>query len=316
MNIDIFTWWEQKYKSIYSLSIVFVSAAVIALYFFNRSNDIGVVISIGYALFLFIVSFSISNEKTKLDNKFYLRLKRYITLKKLSDRFSLFTADTRNLEEMNMFIRHHRKFSKRDKDESQKGKGFVISEPWITYTERFIHTEDQFLEAFDCLCKLLSEEFMLYFSSAISLQSKPAFRTDYISILLANPAEYAKENLKITASEVKKFVDHFLKFIKSHMIEIEDLSEKFNNMHLLNLTMINVVYINIKRIENIYGDRIHLELDSDMDTLSNFDIINSRLVEISNNVATYEQSGNIVNLLDEISKRLHYIENRIDTKKF
>ena len=107
MKFNIFSTWELIYKKIIYILISFISALCICWYLKlpdTQKTDTAYIVSILYALFLFLIQIYDNYMKNKIDEKFHERKDYYLNLKDLKEIFNLINYEDCSEEDVYKLI--------------------------------------------------------------------------------------------------------------------------------------------------------------------------------------------------------------------
>ena len=210
MKFRIFTFQEIIYKWL-SYSIVFVVTILsIIFYLFSNSNsgkednllntdEITFILSVFYALFLFIVGVYMTSMSNQTQNMFYRRKEQYINLKRLSELYSVTKSKDKDLLS---FIFMNKGFTGRT-DQNIKP---YIKQDGFEFTKRYLQLESSFVEQWGILQKEWNNSINTYIES---LNLKNKVRNIFIHDLeefLYDVDNWMKDKPDLTTEQSESFI--------------------------------------------------------------------------------------------------------------
>lgn len=156
MKFTVFSIQEIFLKWIVIISVSSVSTASILYYFQLVDKGDTFIISILYALFLFVLALYVTSISNNIHNSFSRRKDEYINLKKISPFFSKVNTLT-EYDDIKKFIISNKALSGRldnMKEEMDKQKMTpYITEDGFNFSQRYIKVENEFCEQHDEILK-------------------------------------------------------------------------------------------------------------------------------------------------------------------
>lgn len=315
MKFRIFTFQEIIYKWL-SYSTVFVITTVsIVFYLLSNSisgedknllnsDEVTFILSVLYALFLFIISIYMNSMSNKTQNLFYRRKDQYKYLKRLSDLYSVHDFKDKDIFS---FIFMNRGFTGRT---NLKIKPY-IKQDGFQFTTKYLQLENSFLEQWSDLQKEWNNSINTYIQSQ-------NLKTNVMNVFIHDLEEFLndvdswmKDSLDLTTEQSRlfnSFIDRLRSDYKKKFRRFEITKKKMKRIYNKTSKMSKA---NILRLEKVYGDKLTEILNAENNLLTNLEILENLIKELKDNVPNYDD---IQEIAEEHSEKLKEYIYRIDTK--
>lgn len=257
MKFNIFNTWECIYKKIIYLLIVLVSVLSIVWYFNSadiKKSDTAYIISILYALFLFLIGVYNNYMQDKIEEKFFERKNYYLNLLNLKDLFNTIDFENCSDKDIYSFIIAFKTFTGRTN--SLKNTHPYISEQGFRFNNKELILEDDFISMRKMLIEKLNIEISKYIDEN-SIDIKCPYPN--INDLCFNVEEWCTEYTYLIGNELKNMQDYIYKLFSDFQKEQDNL--EIATQKILNKYKCYKLHINwnIKKIECTYGQKIKFE---------------------------------------------------------
>lgn len=309
MKFKIFTLSELIYRKVVYTFVLFFTIGIIIVYFLTRAIDESAyVLSIFYALFLFIVSIYMNSKSTQIQNMFYKRIEQYRSLGELS---GIYTPGIRKNDDLLSFILMVQGLTGRLND---KGRA-IIKFNGFEYTEKYLNLEESYLNQRKALYDLLNGEIKNHIKSHNLKKKVPNVFIHYPSEFIENVSGWIDDNLDLTEDETEKF----LTFTKELRVVYKGKFNKLDKTERRINKMIRKIskkcHINRVRIEKLYGDMLFESLARENEFLLNFNVIEKLLRELNNEVIVQSDFAEITEDFARMQQYLSNIEEKLEVVK-
>jgi len=314
MELKIFKAHELLYKLI-AFSVVFLSTEACIILYINTNTTNGIntfIISIAYALTLFIVGLYVNHMKSQTQNLFYLRKTQYEDLSKLNAIFSTkLSKPASDYDSMYEFIFFHKSFTGRFKNDNH----CWINQKYYYYRKDYLILEEKFLDLYKEIKKRLNDKISIYLKDCNTEDiSKNIYVMD-ISKILRDNSEWAKEYLVLTGNELEDFntfLNNLLHSMNKELYSIKHITKKLIRQNLIFKSKIQWA---INKVQKDYGEKLEKELEKDNQynqILSSFNDIKSLIDDINYSMLTKNFSDEIDYELSVIKESLKILYDKID----
>lgn len=300
MKFKIFTLHELIYKKIAYALVFIITVCCIVLYFYKRdSEDIAFIISLFYALFLFIISVYINDMSTKIQNMFHRRKEQYRSLKELAEIYKPTSSDKDDLLSYVIFVQG---MTGRIDD----GKRPFIRINGFEYTEKYLKLEKSFLVLRRDLQALLNDEINKYIPSHKLTKKVRNVYVHDMTKFFADVNGWVDEHLNLTAEEKTdffNFIENLHRVNKKQFKEWDRATSKIKKM--IRKTS-EKCHGNMLRIEKVYGEILFETLSEENTLYTNFNVLEKLIQEVKDEALIY---SNFEEITDEYFERVHdYLE--------
>lgn len=305
MKFKIFRLQELIYKKVIYTIVTLSTVICIFIYLENRNSDeMAYVLSIFYALFLFIIGLYMNNISAQIQNMFYRRKEQYKSLKSLSE---IYKPTTKEKEDILSFVIMTQALTGRTSEDINpyiKFNGF-------NYTESYLRLEKSFLKQREELNGLLLDDLNNY----ISINN---LKKKVVNILILDMKKFfddvdtwTEETLDLTEEETIQFLGFINNFRKENKVRFKNLDKRIYKIRKMMNKTSRKCLDNMIRIEKEYGDRLFESLNEENELYNNFVVIEKLIKELGNEVLLQDE---FVEYTDEYYKNIkEYLEN-IDTQ--
>jgi len=144
MRFRIFGWHELAYKWIAFFVTVALTFGSLKYHELHPTDDF--IVSIIYALFLFVVGIYIANISSTAQNLFYRRKEQYLNMKNLKLALSLEKLDSLTDDSVKSFIITHQVFTARSWTPTDRTPRPIVRTEGFTYMKSYIELENGILK--------------------------------------------------------------------------------------------------------------------------------------------------------------------------
>lgn len=308
MNFNVFSFWEKYYKRIMRIIVILITFGSIFLYFyFNKDSDIAFIISIVYALILFDIGIYSNYMDNIINNRYFIRKRTYLNLKKLKSVLKSINLSSQNDNEILQLIISFKTFTSRG--EGMSSVPPYIKEDGFKFNFKKLIIEDKFIDQQTNLTAKLNKELSTYIEETSIDQKYP-----YINIksVFFNPSELHKKYDYLSKTDLINIQNFISELYIKYKNEINGFKKTMNRIVHLYSKCYKKVNDNIKRIEDTYGNKLHNELSKEDDYNYDISCITTLIDNLSKTVYTYENAqkdiADIKNSFISISEKLNNIE--------
>lgn len=334
MNLVIFSFQEKHYKKIAFACVVLTTSISIFLYLYSlkiqdpNTNLISFVVSIVYALALFVLGLYLSAQSTRVENRFLANKNHYISLCKLQQLFSCERLAKQNYDDVKSFVIFHQIFTARTTNDDKP----FINGDFFTYTPRYLKHEEAFLSTHSELLAKISKSVNDFIEQNSVSKKVPYPNIHKIEDFISNYNDWIKQHLNLTEPEIQLFADFHTQFLKEQKILIRKLKAETAYLVSTNQKIGKAISNYRIKIESVYGQKLHKEIERDSLINTSLSDINSSLqkiitqtsgigsndVDIVNSISNVKeamlelsvlisnQDSSLENILDIISKKTEY----------
>jgi hypothetical protein len=301
MKFKIFKLHELIYKKIAYALVFIITVGCIVLYFYKRdSEEIAFIISLFYALFLFIISVYINDMSTKIQNMFHRRKEQYRSLKELAEIYKPTSWDKDDLLSYVIFAQG---MTGRIDDGKRPP---LIRINGFEYTEKYLKLENSFLALRRDLHALLNDEINKYITTHKLIKKVRNLFVHDMTKFFADVNGWVDEHLELTAEEKTdffNFIEHLRKVNKKQFKEWDRAIKKIKKM--IRKTS-EKCHANILRIEEVYGEMLLETLSEENELYTNFNVLENLIKEMKDEALIF---SNFEEITGEHFDRLHdYLE--------
>lgn len=281
-------------------------------FYFKHSNnsDVTFILSIVYALFLFVIGLYINERTAKIQNDFFIRKEQYLNLNQLSGMLSLNDNTRQDLFE---YLITAKALTGRS---SKNFKGPIIMKMnGINFSKRYLTKEESYLSINKSIAELIRCEVDSYIKNK---ELKPRVLHTHIH----NIDEFIDTSRKWSDNYLKLNDEESLEFI-SHIESIKKQNSKLFRKYYKNANiLINIVQrskkkcdFTLTKFKEIYGNQLNYSLDADELLHRNFQEIKEKITGLENIILSEETyiiySREMKRLFEQISYKLDEIDNLI-----
>lgn len=257
MEFNIIRTWELLYKKIIFILIILISILSMCWYFTSadtQKSDTAYIVSILYALFLFIIGIYDNYMKNKIDEKFYERKAYYLNLLKLKKLFNTMNFEGCSDEDIFNSIIWFKGFTSRPDD--MKNIQPYISQQGFKFNDKELTIEDEFIENRQKLIEKLNKEIMKYIKKNSISKKCPYPKVDkvYFSV-----EEWCVKYTNLTDKDLESMEDYIYKLFSKLQKELDEFEIIMQKVLKQYKSYKIKVEWNIKTIEDIYGPKLKYE---------------------------------------------------------
>lgn len=306
MKFSIFSKYELSYKWVGYFIIAIATAGSYIAYKYFENDDMSFVISILYALFLFVINLYLSNESMNIKNLFYRRKEQYIQLKKLNE---LYSTGHNLKDDLFMFVISRKAFMEANND---KKSSPYIKENGFNLKSKYINLEAAYLEERQKLNQELNERIANYIETH-NLKKKNKFISSSLDprTIFFNGNEWIENHLDVCENQSEMFlyfIDRLKKDLKKQLKYFGKISKKLQDE---NNSIREKSKKNMLRIEKIYGDKLIESLNEESSLYSSLSVLENLIRELGREALTYE---NIETVGEEYLHKVTYEIDKINYK--
>lgn len=307
MKFKVFKLQELIYKKVAYVIVSIVTMVCIYLYFFNGADgDIAYILSIVYALILFIVSLYFNNMSILTQNMFLKRKEQYRSLKELNN---LYKHNLKEKEDLTKFIFMAQAFTGRISPD----KGGYIKLNGFEYKQKYLKLEENYLKQKRDYIDLITDEINNYVVANKIIKKVVNVYVHDLENLFENLSDWIEKQFELTTEEKEAFSN----FINNCSVRNKLKLKRIEKMERKIIKMINKTHKksqnNFEKIEEIYGDMLFSSLYEDNVLSSNFAIIEGLIKELKSEVLyTIEFEDSAETHIDLLEKYLSEIDEKLD----
>lgn len=303
MKFRVLTFQERYYKRIIAfLTLVVTIVSVLGyIYTFSSNNGhldaIAFLISIFYALILFLFGIYLSAMNTRIEEKIFEKKKCYIEICKLYNLFHIFNTKVINYKNTRLFIISHKAFTARA--EGVESKDAYIKSDCYGLKQTYLKCEQSFEQTYDCLLKNLCAAVFEYVANQDFKSKVPYPHILDLDDFFLESSAWLKENYVVTeeqTNEFQIFIKNLFKRIKRVHFQLW-----FNKIALahLNKKITKKILKYKRKLETLYGQKL-------LESINQDDQQNSILITLDTLSTTtkrmHEDVSNIRNDIGSIEK--------------
>ncbi|MED3663034.1 hypothetical protein P4476_14415 [Ureibacillus terrenus] len=278
MKFKVFKLQELIYKKIVYMVVFIITVACIVLYLLNRTSDeISYILSIFYALFLFIVGLYMNNMSIHTQNMFYKRKGQYRSLKELSE---IYKPTTNEKEDLFSFILMVQALTGRT---STDMKSFITFNGF-EYTEKYLKLENSFLEQRKELISLLNDEIKNYISSHKLKKKVVNVFVHDMTKFFDDINGWVDETLDLATEEKTEFIRFIKGFCKKHKRKLKKFDKTTHKIRKMIDKTSKKCRNNMAKIEEVYGDLLFESLNEENELSTNFAVLERLIHELKKEV--------------------------------
>lgn len=301
MKFKIFKINELIYKKIAYLFVFIITVGCIAIYFYKKdSEDIAFILSLFYALFLFIISIYINNEAAKIQNMFQRRKEQYRSLKELAE---IYKPTYGNKNDLLSYIILVQVMTGRIGD----GNRSLIRINGFEYTDKYLNIEESYVSLSRELNNLLNDEIKKYILSKKLKKKVLNVFIDDITKFFADVIGWLDTHLDLTEEEKNEFLNFIENFRKVNKKKFKQWDRAKNKIKRMIRKISKKCQENMLKIEEIYGEKLFESINKENELYTNFNILEKLIQEVKNEVLVYSDFKEIT---DEYYQKVHdHLEN-------
>lgn len=308
IKFNIIGTWEIIYKKIIFILILLISVLSIYWYLTSgeiRKSDTGYIISILYALFLFLIGVYSNHMKNKIDEKFYERKKYYLNLLKLKDVFNNMKFENYSEKDILEAIICFKGFTGRT--DNFKNVQPYISQQGFKFSNKELNIEDEFLRSRSILIDELNKRIINYIDKNSLSKKYPYTRIEQVYFSVE---EWCNKYITSNDKELKDMENYIYKVFLELQKEMDRLQIIMKKVSKKYKTYKLQVEWNIKTIENIYGAKLKYEFSQEDRFINEIRINRELIEEMSRSMCTED---NLLDVTSEINDSMLSIYNKLET---
>lgn len=300
MKFKIFMLRELIYKKIAYALVFIITVGCIVLYFYKRdSEEIAFIISLFYALFLFIISVYINDISTKIQNMFHRRKEQYSSLKELAEIYKPTSWYKDDLQSYVIFV------------QGMTGRTGTGKKPFIRidgfeYTEKYLKLESSFLFLRRDLHALLNDEINKYIPSHKLIKKVPNVFVHDMTKFFADVNGWVDEHLELSEEEKKDFFNFIENLRRINKKQFKKWNRATNKIKKMIRKTSEKCHENMLKIEEVYGEMLFDTLSKEDTLYSSFNVLEKLIQEVKEEAF---MNSNFEEITDEYFERVHnYLE--------
>ncbi len=314
MEFNIFRTWELVYRKIIFILIMVISILSIRWYFKSsdtQKSDTAYIVSILYALFLFLIGIYDNYMKNKIDEKFYERKDYYLNLLKLKDLFN--TMNFENYSDKNIFdsILLFKWFTGRTGN--LKNVQPYILQQGFTFNDTELAIEDTFIESRQKLIRTLNNEIIQYIDENSISKKCPYPNVDKVYF---NVKEWCIEYTNLTDKDLASMVNYIYKLFSKLQKELDEFEIIMQRIIKQYKSYKMKVEWNIKTIEDIYGPKLKYEFLQEDRIINEVRPIRQLIEEIQMNMCSNKDLSDSISEVKEdiqsVYEKIILLENNLE----
>lgn len=301
MKFNIFSFQEQYYKKIAAVCTIFITGIGILSYLSSlesqnpNANLISFVVSIVYALALFILGLYLSSQSSRIQNRFWVVKEYYVSLCSLQSIFYHKQLSMHDYSDIQSFILFHQGFTGR----AEKFENSYIKNNCFTYTSNYLKHEKKFLSTYNELLLQVNKQLNDYITKNDLPKKVPYPNINKIENFILGFDFWLENNLNLYDLNEQHIKEMHSQILKEYKPLFTSLKRESLYIVLTNYIIGKKIRSYRNQIETIYGQKLHQELKQDELFNKTIIDINNSFQEITNHIATTE--SNDIELLDSIS---------------
>lgn len=305
MKFKIFTLLELIYTKVAYTLVFIITISCVVLYFYKRdSEEIAFIISLFYALFLFIISVYINTVSTRVQNTFHRRKEQYRSLKDLAEIYKpTFSAADDLLS--------HIMLAQGMTGRIGNGKRPFIRINGFEYTEKYLKLEESYLALRSDLHALLNDEINKYiYSHKPKKKVRNVFVHD-INKFIDGVDDWVDKHFDLTVEERTNFCNHVEYQLKVNKKKFNKWYSSTNKIKKMIKKTSEKCHENMLRIERVYGEMLFETLNEENTLYTNFNVLEKLIQEVKDEVLTHLH---FLEITDEYYEKVHHYLKVMDRK--
>lgn len=319
MKIKVFSFQERHYKILASIFIILVTAA--SVYFFIRNAKTSeqnteittFLISIAYALLLFIIGLYISTTKEKLDNKFFVAKDHYVTISRLDALFTSRKNEICNYENTRKFIISHQVFTARA--DGMEEKDAYIKSTCYAYRQAYLKCELSFQQTYDDLLQKIRNAVSNYTETHGITKKVPYPHVSNIDNFISNYSAWFSEYFSASDEQVQSFCEFSNELLKTHKRLRLRLWLQKTVIVQWNQRISRKIDACKSNLESVYGQKLVDTLDSEYrleHILSNLESILRTITQQDESISSMNDS--IGKLFDDVEEKISQLSEMLSSE--
>ncbi|MGG0464551.1 hypothetical protein [Priestia aryabhattai] len=312
MKFKIFTFHELRYKIFaYSLAFIITIASILAYLNLPKDADTSLasfVLSVVYALVLFVIGLYINNMSSSEKNMFYKKKEQYKGLKRLLEIYEI-KPYKENEDELFWFITNLEAFTTKT---SPTAKPYLSFDGY-SYSQKYLKLKEEYASQIKYVSDLLNKEVNDYIATN-KLKKEVRYLTVNIFDRIAifnDTNSWISEHLDLSEEEINEFTRFLNNLPREQKNTFRKMEKISNRLKKEKDKGHKKCKKNIRRIEEMYGDMLFESLEEENVLVSNFITIQRLIEELKEELLTesYFESN-----MDSFSDKLEMISDRIDSR--
>ncbi|XKH52006.1 hypothetical protein LG275_13800 (plasmid) [Chryseomicrobium palamuruense] len=320
MKFRIFTLHEIIYKWVAYLSVVFISIASVVYYVLSNnysakdkpllnSDELTFILSVLYALFLFVITVYLTSMSDRIRNMFNIRKEQYRQLKKLSEVYKVEGIEERDKDrELLSFLFMCQAFTGRTEKEEMKP---YIKQKGFSYTNRYLRLEKSFIEQHSKLQIELNDRINNYINARNLKKTVVNVFILERENFFTNVDSWINNRLDLDSDQIREFhyfVDRLRLDLKKKIKRLKKTEKKLmeNNVRISKKAKTNII-----RLERVYGEKLIESINAEVNFVSNLQVLENLINELKSKMLTYDDMQEIA---EEQFLEVHEYLNNINSK--
>ncbi|RXI40165.1 hypothetical protein DP129_05515 [Clostridium tetani] len=307
MKFAIFSFQEKHYKKITFACTVLITFFSILLYLYSlktqdpNTNLISFVVSIVYALALFVLGLYLSAQGTRVENRFLAIKEHYSSLCRLQELFSCERLAKQTYNDIKSFIIFHQIFTARTENIDKP----FINGGFFTYKSRYLKHEEAFLSTHSELLAKINRSVNDFIEQNSVSKKVPYPHIDKIEDFILNYNGWIEQHLHLAEPQMQLFSDFQSRFLKEQKVLIRKLKKETAYLISKNQGIGKTISDYRSKIEAIYGQKLHREIEREALINNSLSDINSLLQKIITQTSDIDLNGeNILNSVSNINEAM------------
>lgn len=314
MKFNIFSFQEKHYKKIGLVCTLLFTYIGIYTYLHSlkiqatNNNLISFVVSIVYALVLFILGLYLSVQSTRVENRFLVVKDYYISLCRLQELFSGKILAKDSYYDIHSFVSFHQLFTARTENNDKP----IIKGDFFRYKTNYLKGEEKFLSTYSELLNQINKSVGDYIEQNSISKRVPYPHVHKIEDFIYNHKYWIERHLNLTGHQIQSFNDFQEQFLKDKKYLIKKIKKETTFLILKNQKIGKKIKSYRNRIEAVYGYKLHREIERDDLIKNSLYDINSLLKKIISQTSSFNSDdiGMVSKLKEEISELSILIANQ------
>lgn len=327
MNFKVFGFHERLHKLFATISVVSITFGCVAYYlllkrynagkvspenffenFLIEFQDSSFILSVVYALFLFIVGLYLTSMSTKLQNLYYRRKEQYKNLIRLNEVLSAEKVTDISDDKIMSSIIIHQSFTGRNIE--KKRKPYILQDGF-SYSSKFLELEESILLQRRTIVEIYNLKVNKYIDCyGLSKKHLNIFISD-LDKFLVEVDNWIDNNLEVAETQRTSFKNYLGKVIQASSRDRRKHKKskvKYKKIILKSKRKVNGL---ISKIESVYGARLQNDLMFEDNLTFNLFELENIIKALDNKILTYDD---LQELFSEQNSELHEVINSINDR--
>ncbi|SFM42212.1 hypothetical protein SAMN03159341_13226 [Paenibacillus sp. 1_12] len=343
MKYKVFGFHERLHKWLASMSVVFITIGCVVYYlllkkynttdqekinikpskgsffehFLIEFQDSSFILSVVYALFLFMVGLYLTSMSSKVQNLYYRRKEQYKNLKRLNEVLSVEKMNDLSDRGIRSVIITHQGFTGRISDQKQRP---YIQQDGFRYTAKYLKLEESILLEQGSLVEVFNLKLNKYIDCyGLSKKNLNVFITE-LDTFLYEIDSWVENRLELTEVQLISFKRFINKIVLAYSKRIRNYTKSKVKLMKIMLRSQRKNKVIISRIEEVYGARLHNDIIFEDNLTQNLYVLENLIKAIDNKILTYddlqelfsEQNSELLEIIESINSRIYEMKEMIE----